>query len=57
MMINRKTIFEYVKEKYNTEPEYLWAKYPNYAVLRHKENQKWYAIIMDIEKEKNRITE
>ena len=51
-MINRETIFEYVKEKYNTKPEYLWTKYPNDAVLRHKENKKWYAIIMDIEKEK-----
>ncbi len=48
---NRKEIFEYVKEKYNTIPEYLWNKYPLYAVLKHR-NNKWYGIIMNISKEK-----
>ena len=51
-MIKRKEIFEYVKEKYNTKPEYLWQKHPNYAVLRHNDNNKWYAKIMNVTKEK-----
>lgn len=34
-MINREEIFSYVKEKYDTEPDYPWSKHPNYAVLRH----------------------
>ena len=51
-MMNKEKVFEYVKEKYDTEPEYLWKKYPSDAVLRHKENRKWYAVIMDIEREK-----
>ena len=51
-MISKEKIFEYAKEKYNTEPEYLWEKYPNDAVLRHNDNKKWYALIVDIEKEK-----
>ncbi len=46
--ITRKEIFQYVKKKYGTEPEYLWADTPFYAVLRHKDNKKWYAIIMNI---------
>lgn len=49
-MLKREEIFKYVKEKYNTTPEYLWQKYPNYAVLRHKYNGKWYAIISIFDK-------
>ncbi|MGF2942937.1 MmcQ/YjbR family DNA-binding protein [Enterococcus xiangfangensis] len=49
--MKRKEIFQYVAEKYNTKPEYLWKKYPHYAVLRYQQNKKWYAIIMDVEKE------
>lgn len=45
-------IFEYVKKKYGTEPEYLWMRYPDYAVFRHEDNRKWYGIIMDVEREK-----
>ncbi len=49
--MNREEIFEYVKEEYNTIPEYSWDKYPLYAVLKHS-NNKWYGIIMNISKEK-----
>lgn len=48
----RDKIINYVREKYNTTPEYLWQKYPSYAVLRHHESKKWYALIADIDKEK-----
>ena len=47
--MKREEIFQYVKEQYGTEPEYLWKKDPDSAVLRHK-NGKWYAIIMVVEK-------
>jgi Uncharacterized protein conserved in bacteria len=50
--INRVDIFKYAKESFDTEPEYLWKKFPQYAVLRHKNNAKWYAVIMDILKQK-----
>ncbi len=49
--MNREEIFEYVKKQYNTSPEYLWDKYPLYAVLKHNDN-KWYGIIMNVPKEK-----
>ncbi len=48
----RKTIFEYAAEEYGSEPEFLWQKFPNYAVLRRHDNQKWYALIMDVPKNK-----
>ena len=45
-------ILIYAKEKYGTDPEYLWTRYPNYAVLRHKMSKKWYAVIMNVSKDK-----
>lgn len=44
----RNRIFLYVSEQYGTEPEYLWAKTPDAAVIRHKGNRKWYGIIMNV---------
>lgn len=46
----RNKVFEYVKENYGTNPEYLWAKTPEYAVLRRDDNSKWYAAVMNIPK-------
>lgn len=40
------------RRQYKTEPEYLWAKYPDYAVLRHADNRKWYAVLMNVAREK-----
>ena len=48
----RDDILMYAAEQYGTEPEYLWMKYPEYAVLRHADNKKWYAILMNVEREK-----
>ncbi len=50
--MDRKTIFDYANKTYQSTPEYLWAKYPNDAVLRHSDNNKWYAIIMNVPKDK-----
>lgn len=41
-----KEIISYVKEKYNDDLEFLWAKFPENAVLRNKSNNKWYAVLM-----------
>lgn len=51
MILERKSIFEYVKNQYGTMPEYLWRGSPDSAVLRHN-NGKWYAVIMNVEKSK-----
>lgn len=50
--MTRKEFLTYVVNKYGTQAEYLWKKHPNFAVLRHQRNKKWYAILMDVEKAK-----
>ncbi len=47
----RNTVLELAREHYSTEAEYLWARTPNFGVLRHP-NGKWYAVVMDIPKSK-----
>ncbi len=44
----KEKLFAYVNKKYSSTPEYLWMRYPNYAVFRHGDNRKWFALIMDI---------
>ena len=50
--MNRIDIFDYAKKKYGTEPECLWARWPEYAVLRHSDNRKWYAVVMRVSKKR-----
>ena len=47
-----KRIMALVQEKYGNQLEYLWEKSPDTAVLRHEDNQKWYAVLMQISWEK-----
>ncbi|WP_018652899.1 MmcQ/YjbR family DNA-binding protein [Actinobacillus capsulatus] len=44
----RDEILLYALQQYGTEPEFLWKKHPTYAVLRHPDNRKWYAILMEV---------
>ncbi len=48
----REELYRHIKTKYKADPEYLWARYPNYAVFRHRDNRKWFAIIMDVPRNK-----
>ena len=50
-MLN-KEIFEYAKNQFGSEPEYLWKNDVNSAVLRNSKNGKWYAILMKVSKRK-----
>lgn len=45
-------VIEYAREKYGGELEFLWERYPDAAVLRRKDNKKWYALFMTIPKSK-----
>ena len=45
-------VVEYAREKYGDELEFLWERYPDAAVLRRKDNKKWYALFMTIPKSK-----
>lgn len=49
----KRTEFEkHIKETYGTLPEYPWESQPSYAVFRHKDNKKWFAVTMRISKSK-----
>lgn len=48
----REDILKYALEKYETIPEHPWMSLPEYIVLRHKDNKKWYGLIMDVPKNK-----
>lgn len=48
--MQRKEVEAYVKDKYQTTPEFMWKKYPSYAVLRHQYNRKWYGLLMTVER-------
>lgn len=39
---------EYVRKKYGDELEFLWTKFPDNAVWRRKDNQKWYGAILTV---------
>lgn len=45
-------VIEYARGKYGDELEFLWERYPDAAVLRRKDNKKWYALFMTIPKSK-----
>ena len=47
-----KRVMTIVQRKYENQLEYLWEKSPDTAVLRHDDNQKWYAVLMKISWEK-----
>ena len=47
-LVSRQKIFQYARENFGTVPQYLWEKYPNYAVLKHSHNKKWFAVIVDL---------
>jgi len=50
--MNRQQFIEYVQKKYATKPDHPWEKFPDYAVFRHSDNDKWFALLMDIPAEK-----
>lgn len=51
-MTDVEAILQYVKEEYGTEPDRPWERNPENMVLRHKDNRKWYALIMPVSKGK-----
>ena len=48
--MTRQQIFTYAKTKYGTEPDYSWSD--TNAVLRHRDNRKWYGLVMEVGREK-----
>ena len=49
-MMLRDEVLAWIRKKYRTEPEYLWMRFPDYAVFRHADNGKLFALVMDVPK-------
>lgn len=52
MEVYRHKVFDYIKKKYGEEPDYPWMDSPGAAVIRHRENTKWYALIMGVKRDR-----
>lgn len=50
-------ILKYAQENFAEYPEFLWKRYPEYAVLRRKDTGKWYGLLMRIKKDKLKLKE
>ena len=57
MKEQKERIVEHIKTQYGSEPEFLWAKFPDHFIFRHKDNKKWFALIATIPKNKIGIQE
>lgn len=54
--MNRAELERYIAEGYSTQGENPWAQSPTNTVFRHRHNRKWFAILMDIPREKLGLT-
>ena len=50
--MNREELEAYILNHYSTEPDYPWADTPRAAVFRHVANRKWFALLMEVSREK-----
>ena len=50
--MDRQTVFDYIKKKYKVLPEYPWRRYNSNAVFRHNDNKKWFALVMEMQRDK-----
>ena len=42
-------VVKHIKSEYEANPEFLWPdRYPSYAVFRHDNNKKWFALVATI---------
>lgn len=48
----RTDFFRLAEEQYSTRPEYLWRASPHSAILRRPDNGKWYAVVMQVSRQK-----
>ena len=48
--MTREELRTYISDVYGVEPDMPWADEPSYEVFRHENNSKWFAVIMDIPK-------
>ena len=50
--MNREELEAYILNHYSTEPDYPWADTPRATVFRHASNRKWFALVMEVPRDK-----
>ena len=45
-------ITNHINKKYNVNPEFLWDKFPGFGIFRNARSNKWFGIIMNVDKSK-----
>ena len=50
--MNREELESYILNHYAAQPDYPWADTPRAAVFRHAGNRKWFALMMEVPREK-----
>jgi len=50
--MNREELEAYILNHYSTEADYPWADTPRAAVFRHVANRKWFALVMEVPRDK-----
>ncbi len=48
----KEKIFEYIRNQYGADPEYLWENVPDFAIFRRADNKKWFAHVASVAREK-----
>lgn len=46
--MSRQSVIDYIKEQYGVEPDFPWEGDQISGVFRHKDNRKWFALIMKV---------
>ena len=50
--MNREELEAYILNHYSAQPDYPWADMPRAAVFRHAGNRKWFALLMEVPRDK-----
>lgn len=48
----RQELLDYVATEYGTKGDHPFKRFPQYTILRHEHNRKWYAALMMVPKDK-----
>ena len=47
-MMNRNDLIKYLQQEYICDVDYPWDKYPDYIIIRRRDNQKWFVGIFTV---------
>ena len=50
--MEQQAVFDYIRKKYKVLPEHPWRRYPDYAVFRHADNNKWFVLSATVPRNK-----